>query len=105
MSWASQVDLRDFVPADLLEPFEITFVFNTDSHADFAIYSHASNRPVLIIEVDGYTYHEGDKAQLLRDEKKNHIMKKYNIPLLRFPTNACGEEEILISELSEIVKG
>ena len=60
-------------------------------------------KPVLAIEVDGYAFHS-KKEQMIRDQKKNSILRKCKIPLLRFATNGCYEEERLIKKLDEIVK-
>ena len=46
--------------------------------------------PVLAIEVDGYFFHNSEKQEC-RDQKKDNILKKCNIPLLRFKTNECNE--------------
>lgn len=85
----------------ILTPEEIKFV-DCNSHIDFMIYDKYDKTPVLAIEVDGYKFHNR-KEQIIRDQKKNSILKKCNIPLLRFATNECKEEERLIDKLNEII--
>lgn len=58
---------------------------------------------LLVVEVDGYKYHKKDNKQKERDILKNNILSKYNIPLIRLPTNGSREENIIRSKLDEIV--
>ena len=51
----------------------------------------------------GYKYHKEDNKQKERDILKNNILSKYNIPLIRLPTNGSREENIIRSKLDEIV--
>ena len=46
----------------------------------------------FIIEVDGFDSHENNDEQLVRDQLKNDILKKYNIPMLRLATNGSREK-------------
>ncbi len=66
---------------------------NSLTHTDFLIYSRVDKTPFLVIEMDGYAFHERNAVQLKRDEMKNGILDKYNIPLIRLKTNESGEEE------------
>lgn len=59
--------------------------------------------PVLAIEVDGYYFHNS-KEQKNRDRKKDNILKKCNILLLRFKTNECNEVDRITKKLDEIIK-
>lgn len=61
--------------------------------ADFVVYNRVTNEPVLVIEVDGFTYHENNPEQLERDAKKNAILDAHRIPYLRLPTTGSGEEQ------------
>lgn len=74
---------------------------HTNSHIDFLIFNQFNNLPVLAIEVDGYWFHN-TKRQKIRDQKKNSILKKCEIPLLRLKTNECFEVEKIKSELDKI---
>lgn len=91
--------VKDF---SILSEEELKFV-NRNSHIDFLIYNKFDKKPVLAIEVDGYGFHNR-KEQIIRDQKKDNILKKCEIPLLRFSTNDCYEEEKLIEKLNKIIK-
>ena len=64
---------------------------NPATHIDFLIYSKISKKPILAIEVDGFSYHKPGMEQYERDMMKNYILELYKIPLIRFPTNGCEE--------------
>ncbi len=57
---------------------------------------------MLVVEVDGFTYHNNEKQQE-RDQVKNAILQKYNITILRLSTVGSGKKEKLISALTRIV--
>lgn len=88
------VSLRDFVRANGLHfsDEEYKFYRNPNAHADFLVYNKMSRKPVLVIEVDGISFHEQQKTQLERDAKKNSILEKADIPILRLKTNESDEE-------------
>ena len=98
------IRLNDLIknPAKLNEK-ELTFV--KKSSLDFVIYSRVDKLPVLIIEVDGYAFHEAKPEQHERDRMKNGILENYNLPIIRFKTNGSGEEDRLKRKLDEILKG
>lgn len=78
--------------SDLLTEEERLFKNRSGSHVDFLFYNKISKKPVLAIEVDGFAYHQnGGEEQQRRDRLKNSILRKYNIPLLRLPTNGSQE--------------
>lgn len=83
---------------------ERNYVKNNSS-VDFVIYHKLNKQPQLIIEVDGFAYHENNPEQLIRDELKNSVLTKYEIPFIRFPTNGSGEEEKLRDKLNEVLRG
>lgn len=90
----------------ILNAEEIKFI-DHNSHVDLYIYIYIYNKfnkkPVLAIEVDGFYFHN-TKEQKIRDQKKDSILMKCNIPLLRFKTNGCREEEKIIEKLDFIIK-
>lgn len=86
---------------ELLTEEELTFI-KQNSHIDFLIFNKFDNEPVLAIEVDGFYLHNR-KEQIIRDRKKDSILKKCNIPVLRFKTNECNEYERIINKLNEII--
>ena len=77
---------------------ELSFATNHLTHVDFLIYSRITHKPILIIEVDGFAYHNNEK-QKARDQIKNNILQKYNIPILRLSTIGSGEKEKIIEAL------
>lgn len=52
----------------------------------------------------GYDNHKKGTDQYERDQLKNSILDKYNIPWIRLKTNGSGEEEIIHNKLDEITK-
>lgn len=67
------------------------YATHPNSHVDFLIYNCITKMPVLAIEVDGFYYHKEGTRQAERDRMKDEILAKYEIPLLRLPTNGSGE--------------
>ncbi|MFW2611012.1 DUF2726 domain-containing protein [Aliarcobacter butzleri] len=67
------------------------------------IYSKINKQIVLAIEVDGYKYHEDSQIQKKRDKLKDEILEKYNIPIIRFATNASQESKKLKECLKKLV--
>ena len=86
---------------NLLTEEELIFIKH-NSHIDFLIYNKFDKQPVLAIEVDGFYFHNR-KEQIIRDRKKDSILKKCNIPVLRFKTNECKEIEKITTKLNEII--
>lgn len=82
-----------------LDDEEIKYATNVLTHTDFLIYDKFSKIPVLVVEVDGYKFHDNNPKQLRRDKIKDNILQKYDIPLLRLKTNESGEEERLYKAL------
>ena len=60
---------------------------------DFLLFNQMDKQPVLAIEVDGTGFHEAGSNQAARDMKKNSILKKCAVPLLRLRTDGSGEKE------------
>lgn len=88
----------------LLDERERQYARNPATHIDFLIFNRISKKPVLAVEVDGYEYHKADTVQSTRDTLKDHILKLYKIPLLRFWTNGSGEKEKLTEMLDVLVR-
>lgn len=72
---------------------EKKYAKNDWTHVDFLIYKTIDKTPVLCIEVDGLKYHKEGSKQAKRDELKNSIFKKYDIPFRRFSTTGSNEQE------------
>lgn len=81
---------------------ERTYAANYNTHVDFLIINHVSKKPILVVETDGYSYHNEKTLQYQRDIKKDHILALYEIPILRLSTVGSGEEEKLMKALQEI---
>lgn len=98
----SHVPLR-MILSDLkkLDTRELTFATNHLTHVDFLIFSRLTHQPILVIEVDGFSYHNSEK-QKERDKVKNAILEKYDIPIVRFSTVGSGEKEKLIMALNSV---
>ncbi len=92
--------IREF---SLLSKEEFRYAMNPATHVDFVIYNRISKRPILAVEVDGYSFHKEGMEQHRRDLLKNHILELYEIPLLRFATNGSGEKRKMIEKLNEII--
>ena len=80
---------------------ELSFATNHLTHVDFLIFSRLTHQPILVVEVDGFAYHNNEK-QRERDQVKNAILEKYHIPILRLSTIGSGEKQKLLSSLGKI---
>ena len=72
------------------------------SAVDFLIYDKMDKHCILVIEVDGFVYHENNKVQQERDRVKDSILQKYGIPILRLKTNGSDEEKNIENALDVI---
>ncbi|WP_267879673.1 AAA domain-containing protein [Caldalkalibacillus mannanilyticus] len=98
-----QVYLKNLIKStDNLDSVEQAFV-NHNASVDFVVYRKLNKQPVLIIEVDGFAFHENNPEQLKKDELKNNILRKYQLPLLRLPTTGSNEERKIRSRLDEVL--
>jgi len=87
----------------MLTDDECKYAMNYATHLDFLIFNRLDKIPVLAVEVDGFKFHQEGTVQANRDKMKNEILKKYNIPLLRFKTNGSQEKELLESKLLQLL--
>ena len=101
----SSIDMvREYKLRDLIRDFqpfsedETRFIRNNSS-IDFLLYNRIDKTPVLAIEVDGVSFHN-NVMQKERDEKKNHILKRIGLPLLRLSTDGHNEEARIIEKLN-----
>lgn len=96
----SQIRLKDLLPSvSRLNDLQRKFVRSVAS-VDFGIYHGVSNRLVLAVEVDGFSFHENCPEQLARDRVKNSILDAYDIPLLRLKTTGSGEHQRIRDKLN-----
>lgn len=92
-AYAQQVLLRNLLnDTVLLTPDELIYVNNRAS-LDFVVFYKQDKTCVLVIEVDGFAFHENNPDQLIKDKLKDNILRKYGIRVLRLPTNGSGEDE------------
>lgn len=82
---------------------EYRFAMNILTHTDFLLFNKVDKMPVLVVEVDGYDNHVTNEKQRKRDEMKDEILRKYNIPIIRLRTNGSMEEKKLRAELQKII--
>jgi very-short-patch-repair endonuclease len=97
-----QVLLRNLLPGiDGLTARQEAYVRHRAS-VDFVVYRRVSNLPRLVIEVDGFAYHENNPAQLARDALKNEILQTRGLRLLRLPTTGSDEAKRIRKALDEV---
>ena len=70
------------------------------THVDFLLFNQMDKQPVLAIEVDGTGFHEAGSKQAERDIKKNSILEKCAVPLLRLRTDGSGEKKKIRNALA-----
>lgn len=96
-----QYPLRLLVKSDtLLTEYEKAYTNRSWTLVDFVLYNKTTKHPVLVIEVDGMAFHQAGSEQAKRDELKNSILAKANIPLLRLATDGSNEKSRIINALS-----
>lgn len=94
--------LRDL--SKLNSDWAIRFVMNENTHVDFLIYDKLGHQPVLVIEVDGVSFHKAGGVQDERDRLKDSILAKYGIPVERFRTDGSNEQARIRSALGRIIE-
>ena len=82
--------VKDYDP---LTEEERKYARNPLTHIDFLLFNQIDKKPVLAIEVDGTSFHEAGSKQAERDAKKDSILQKCAVPLLRLRTDSSGEKE------------
>ncbi len=101
---AVHVSLATLVKNDApLTEDEHLYARNPLTHVDFLLFHKMDKQPVLAVEVDGTRFHEPGSKQAERDEKKNQILEKCELPLLRLRTDGSGELEKLQMALRSAV--
>lgn len=80
---------------------ETRYARNLSTHVDFLMFYKMDKLPILAIEVDGTSFHRPGSQQSIRDEKKNRILEKCGIPLLRLRTDGSNEKEKIRAALKE----
>ena len=83
---------------------EIIYAKNDWTRCDFLVYDIVTKKPILVIEVDGMSFHKEGSEQWQRDRKKDSILAKSGIHLLRLPTTGSREKEKIEKALDEAQK-
>jgi superfamily I DNA and/or RNA helicase len=105
LDWVLHQPLRMLIrDKSKLTSEELKFAMNILTHTDFVIFNKIDKMPVLVVEVDGHAYHANNPVQLERDEMKDEILRKYNIPIIRMKTTGSREEEIFREKVEGILK-
>ncbi len=98
-SYAQQVYLLNLIEGTAhLTKEEAGYVKNRAS-VDFVLFYRQDKVPVLVIEVDGFAFHENNPMQQTKDRLKDSILEKLKIPYLRLKTNGSGEREKIEARL------
>lgn len=98
-----QYPLRQLIKSEaLLTDAEKEFANRSWTLVDFVLYHKTTKSPVLVIEVDGMSFHKQGSAQSKRDKLKDTILQKARIPLLRLSTDGSSEREKIITALSQV---
>lgn len=93
--------LRELVhTTEGLSEDEKAFAGRSWAHVDFILCDRTTKRPVLAVEVDGYSTHLSEERKL-RDGWKDHILETNGIKLMRFSTKGSDEENRLVIRLEE----
>ena len=90
-----------------LDTQEIAFISNSLSHVDFLIYNSITKKPIMVIEVDGWKYHNLSEVQQSRDKLKDDILAKYGLKPYRISTvdtiNVETIEDILSNNMNKVI--
>jgi hypothetical protein len=72
---------------------EYAYATHPWTHIDFVVYRRTDRSPVLAIEIDGYSFHRKGTRHAERDDLKNSVLRKCELPLLRLSTTGSNEKE------------
>ena len=87
----------------VLTEAERRYAANPLTHLDFLLFNRMDKAPVLAIEVDGTRYHMAGSRQAERDARKDSILEKCGVPILRLRTDGSGEAEKIRTKLRELL--
>lgn len=88
----------------ILTQEERKYVENSWTHLDFVMFNKIDKTPVLIVEVDGYSYHKEGTRQAERDRMKDSILAKYKLPIIRLSTTGSNERKLIEEKLKTIIQ-
>ena len=86
-------------PDALLTEDEAIYAGNSWTKVDFLLFDKVTRLPVLVIEVDGMSFHLEGSEQHRRDLLKNSVLKKSRVNLLRISTKGSREREQIVNAL------
>lgn len=86
----------------LLDAEEEAFVKSPFAHVDFLIYNSLTKRPILVIEVDGWSFHKEDTIQESRDRLKDRLLSKYDLHPYRISTTEVLTVDTLKARLTTL---
>lgn len=106
----TNVSIQPYYPLSLLiaddsslTDEEKQFAHNPLSHIDFLLYNTLTKRPLLCIEVDGWTYHQKD-VQKKRDSLKDSLLEKVGLKPLRISTVETVTTESLTERILQRIE-
>ena len=94
---------RLIADVSLLDAEERAFVKSPFSHVDFLVYNPLTKRPLLVIEVDGWSFHKGSATQQARDALKDRLLSKYDLPPYRISTTDMVTVDMLRERLATLL--
>lgn len=83
---------------------EKKYALHPSTHIDFLIVNRVTKEPLLAIETDGYSFHNDQTEQFLRDRMKDRILEHYGLKLLRLSTVGHSEEMQIVDALNSFYK-
>src|SRR5699024_11037385 len=95
--------LRDLLKdTALLSDEEYRYAMNSETHTDFLIFNKLNKLPVYVVEENCHEFHAKNPKQLKRDQMKDEIHNKYQIPIVRMKTTGSEEAKVLREKLENI---
>lgn len=79
---------------------EAVYAGNSWTKVDFLLYDKVTRLPVLVVEVDGMSFHQEGSEQYRRDLLKNAILEKSGVKILRLSTKGSREREQIKNALA-----
>lgn len=104
LTYTFQVYVKNLIDGSREISLEEEAYVKNNASVDFVIYHQMDNQIILVIEVDGTFSHENNSKQQNKDKLKNNVLKTYEIPYLRLPTNS-SDVKYKITEALENVLG
>ena len=93
--------LQDYSSFDSSEQ---KYLKNPWTHVDFLISNKVTKEAVMVIEVDGVSFHEQSKHQSTNDKIKDRALLSNNITYIRLKTNQSNEYQRILSSLKKALR-